>query len=205
MVLPGIDDETNHYTNILDGKIEILKEAIENQGLVLLTFCAASYYLFSNIQYLMRNGVPKEREGAGLIKGSAVHAFGHITRQTLNDSPWNDFVLAAVRHETTPQILRALNINGPKMLVDHEQDPLVEIFMHYAEIEGAAIVVKPMNRGGIIASGIHPEISPVHKNLPEGFAIHENDRHVIWYSIKKKIIELIRNARQSGLSEPTYG
>lgn len=205
LVLPGIDDETNHYTTILDGKIDILKDAIENHGLVLLTFCAASYFMFSRIKYLPRSGVPKERNGADLIKGEAIHAFSHITRQTLNASPWNDFVMAEVKSDDQPQGLKALNINGPTMLVDREQDPLAKTFMRYVAINGDAIVVKQMKRGGIIASGIHPEISPIHKNLPEDFAKYENDRHIIWFCIKKKIMEMVRNAKSTSVMEANYG
>ena len=205
LVLPGIDDESNHYPKILDGKIDILKDAIENHGLVLLTFCAASYFMFSRIKYLPRNGVPKERNGADLIKGEAVHAFSHVTRKTLNGSPWNDFVMAEVKSEDPPHSLRALNINGPTMMVDRQKDPLVQTFMSYVAINGDAIIVKPMKRGGIIASGIHPEISPIHKNLPEDFAKYENDRHIIWFGIKKKIMELVRNARSTSVTEPSYG
>ncbi|MEK7801382.1 MAG: hypothetical protein AAB276_02910, partial [Pseudomonadota bacterium] len=117
LILPGINDEDSLYPTLLPPhKMGILKDSIENDGLILWTFCAASYYMFEEISYQRRNGIFKTRKGAGFIKGSACHGFNHITRRELNACPWNDYVLAGIHVDGHHELLRALNCNGPTLI-----------------------------------------------------------------------------------------
>jgi glutamine amidotransferase-like uncharacterized protein len=189
LILPGINDEDSAYPTLLPAhKMDILKETIEQNGLILWTFCASSYYMFEEISYQKRNGTIKTRQGAGLIKGAARHGFNHITRRQLNASPWNDYILAGIHVDGHQELLRALNINGPTLVPSAAEDGLVEQFMKYKDIEGAAGVVKKMGRGMLIALGVHPELSPMHPKLPDAFAEFEKDRWTILSLIKQRII-----------------
>lgn len=189
LILPGINDEDSAYPTLLPReKTDVLKETIEENGLVLWTFCAASYYMFEEISYQKRNGLFKTRAGAGLIKGAARHGFKHITRKKLNASPWNDYILAGIHVDGHPDFLRALNCNGPALFPDMRRDPLVKSFMNYVDIEGAAGVMKVMGKGLLIALGVHPELSPTHPRLPDAFHAFEKDRWEILSVIKQKIV-----------------
>lgn len=188
LILPGINDEDSAYPTLLPThKMQILKDTIEQNGLILWTFCASSYYMFEEISYQKRSGIMKSRQGAGFIKGAAVHGFKHITRQRLNASPWNDYILAGIHVEGHNELLRALNINGPTFLVDKSERKLVNQFMKYKDIEGAAGVIKNMGRGMLIALGVHPELSPIHKKLPDSFLSYDIDRWTILGDIRERI------------------
>jgi len=188
LILPGINDEDSIYPTLLPpDKMAILKETIEQDGLILWTFCASSYYMFEEISYQKRNGLFKTRQGAGLIKGAARHGFNHITRRQLNASPWNDFVLAGIHVDGHQELLHALNINGPRFDVQEANNPLVHQFMKYKDIDGAAGVIKKMGSGLLIALGVHPELSPAHPSLPHAYAQFEKDRWTILSLIRQKI------------------
>lgn len=189
VILPGINDEDSVYPTLLPPhKMDILKNTIEQNGLILWTFCASSYYMFEEISYQKRDGTFKSRQGAGLIKGAARHGFNHITRKQLNASPWNDYVLARIKVDGHQELLRALNINGPTLLPSSAEDGLVHQFMKYKDTEGAAGVIKKMGRGMLIALGVHPELSPDHPSLPDAYSEFEKDRWTILSLIKQKII-----------------
>lgn len=189
LILPGINDEDSVYPRLLPRhKMDILKQTIEQNGLILWTFCASSYYMFEEVSYQRRNGAFKTMQGAGLIKGAARHGFNHITRKVLNGSVWNDYILAGIHVDGHQELLRSLNINGPTLLPAPEENGLVQQFMRYKDIEGAAGVIKKMGRGMLIALGVHPELSPDHPSLPDGFSEFEKDRWTILSLIKQKII-----------------
>ena len=188
LILPGINDEDSAYPTLLPShKMNILQQAIEQDGLILWTFCAASYYMFEEISYQRRSGIFKQRKGAGLIKGVARHGFNHITRRELPADPWNDYILAGIRITGHDGVLRALNINGPTMEPDEGRESMTETFMRYTDIRGAAGLIKTIGRGLLIALGVHPELSPVHPRLPESFVAHDNDRFVMLDIIRDKI------------------
>lgn len=190
LILPGINDEDSAYPDLLPPhKMQELKNSIEQDGLILWTFCASSYYMFEEISYQKRSGLFKSRKGAGLVKGAASHAFKHITRRELNASPWNDYILAGIHVDGHRDLLRALNINGPTLLPSPEEDDLVHQFMKYQDIDGAAGITKRIGKGLLIALGVHPELSPIHPKLPDAFREFEKDRWTILSLIKHKIIE----------------
>lgn len=189
LILPGINDEDSAYPTLLpSAKMEVLKQAIEQDGLILWTFCASSYYMFEEISYQKRDGTFKTCQGSGLIKGAAHHGFRHITRRQFNRSPWNDYILAGIHVEGHQELLRSLNINGPTLLPSPKENELVHQFMKYSNIEGAAGVIKKMGRGMLIALGVHPELSPSHPSLPQAFTEFEKDRWTILSLIKQKIV-----------------
>jgi len=189
LILPGINDEDSCYPTLLPPeKMAVIKETIEQDGLILWTFCASSYYMFEEISYQKRNGDYKSRKGAGLIKGAARHGFNHITRRELNASPWNDYILAGIHVDGHQELLRVLNCNGPTFLPSPSEDKLIQQFIRYKDIEGAAGIMKKMGNGLLIALGVHPELSPYHPNLPSGFGEFENDRWAVLCAIKEKII-----------------
>ncbi len=189
LILSGINDEDSVYPSLLPPReMETIKNTIEQNGLILWTFCAASYYMFEEISYQKRSGAFKTMRGTGLIKGTARHGFNHITRQTFNASPWKDYILAGIYVDGHHELLRSLNINGPTLLPAATENSLVEQFMKYKDIQGAAGVVKKMGRGLLIALGVHPELSPAHPMLPESFTDFEKDRWTILSLIKRKII-----------------
>lgn len=189
LILPGINDEDSIYPTLLPPeKMTVLKETIEQDGLILWTFCASSYFMFEEISYQKRSGTFKTRQGAGLIKGAARHGFNHITRRELNASQWNDYILAGIHVDGHHELLRALNINGPAMVPSVSERGLVHQFMKYKDIQGAAGITKKIGKGLLIALGVHPELSPTHPNLPDGFLEFEKDRWTILSLIKEEII-----------------
>jgi glutamine amidotransferase-like uncharacterized protein len=184
-------------------KMAVLKETIEKNGLILWTFCASSYFMFEEISYQKRSGVFKTRQGAGLIKGAARHGFNHITRRELNASPWNDYIMAGIHVDGHRELLRSLNINGPTMIPSLAEQQLVHQFMRYKDIQGAAGITKKIGRGLLIALGVHPELSPIHPSLPDGFAEFEKDRWTILSLIKDKITHHLLSGRLS-LDQSSY-
>lgn len=188
LILPGINDEDSIYPALLPAeKMSSLKETIEQDGLILWTFCASSYFMFEEISYQKRCGLFKSRQGAGLIKGAARHGFNHITRQELNASPWNDYIMAGIRVDGHHELLRSLNINGPTMIPCVSEQNLVHQFMRYRDIKGAAGLTKKIGKGLLIALGVHPELSPIHPSLPDAYFEFEKDRFTILSLIKEKI------------------
>jgi glutamine amidotransferase-like uncharacterized protein len=188
LILPGISDEDSVYPSLLPPeKIDMLKKLVSENGLILWTFCAASYFMFDKISYQKRNGQFKERAGSGLIKGYATHGFNHITRQHLNRSPSDDFILAAVNVDDHKSPLHTLNINGPTLFPDTSKEDDLTSFMRYQDIKGDAGVIKRIGKGMLIALGVHPEISPIHKHLPQSYAAYEQDRFTLLTLIKEKI------------------
>jgi glutamine amidotransferase-like uncharacterized protein len=189
LILPGINDEDSPYPTLLPPtKMEAIQETMEQDGLILWTFCASSYYMFEEISYQKRNGEIKKRHGAGFIKGTARHGFNHITRKVLNSSPWQDYILAGIHVDGHRDLLRALNINGPSMLPAPSEASLVHQFMKYKDIDGAAGITKKIGKGLLIALGVHPELSPDHPKLPDYFADFEKDRLDILWTIRQKIL-----------------
>jgi glutamine amidotransferase-like uncharacterized protein len=203
LILPGINDEDSVYPTLLPAeKMKVLKDVIEQQGLILWTFCASSYFMFEEISYQKRSGLIKTRQGAGLVKGAARHGFNHITRRELNASPWNDYILAGIHVEGHHELLRSLNINGPTMMPATSEQRLVNQFMKYKDIHGAAGITKKIGKGLLIALGVHPELSPIHPSLPDAFTEFERDRWTILSLIKEKIITHLLS--QNLLLQPSY-
>lgn len=186
LVLPGIIDEDSPYPEILNPKkSEFVRQAVEN-GMVLMTFCAATYYMLDRIEYTKRNGEKKERSGCGLISGTARQAFAHVTRIKPGTTELDDYILAELRLKDRWNI-HALNINGPEIVLADQEHRTSTPFITYAATGGTAAIEKTIGKGLILAMGIHPELTTHHPLLPAHFSPHDNERWVILDHLSDRI------------------
>lgn len=186
VVLPGCNGEDSPYPALLpQSRIDTLKNAMENNGLVLITFCAASYFMAEKIIYETKKGEIKERAGAGLIKGTASHAFRHITRPHNPEDGLQDYIQALLTSPMTDSSLKILNVNGPAFHLDKTER--CESFLEYEDAQGAAGIIQQIGKGKLIALGVHPELSSKNsdKRFAGQFIEHESDRFIL--------LNLIRN------------
>lgn len=194
LVLPGINGEHSPYPKMLNAEnSNTLRTAIE-KGMVLVTFCAASYYMFDKIFYETRDGQIKNTNGLGLIRGTAKQAFRHITRQ--NDrSLSRDYIEAGITSPYFDGEHHLLNVNGPAFHLDRAEAEICLPFLNYTETMGAAAVIKQFGKGLIIALGVHPELSSLnsdhYKELQ--FPNHDIDRMVVLNALKEIIAQHFRS------------
>lgn len=202
LVLPGIIDEDSPYPDILTPqKSGFVRQAIEN-GMVLMTFCAATYYMLDRIEYTKRNGEKKERNGCGLISGTARQAFAHVTRIKPGTTELDDYILAELRLKDRWNI-HALNINGPEIVISDQERLSSTPFITYAATGGTAALQKKIGKGLILAMGIHPELTTDHPLLPPHFSHHDNERWVILDHIADRINRHKGWSHQAPITSPT--
>ncbi|MDY0028780.1 MAG: hypothetical protein RBR86_02435 [Pseudobdellovibrionaceae bacterium] len=191
LILPGVCGEESPYPEILsDRKAGFIKQAVEQNGLIVLAFCAAAYYLCDRIEYTKRDNTTIKMDGLGWVEATAKHAFAHITRQSetpdKNPDKSKDYILAELNVENIAHPLRSLNINGPTLLLSEKEKGLSETFIKYASIEGAAGLVKSCGKGKLILLGVHPEFPLAHQLLPESFAAYSQDHTTLLEIIAQK-------------------
>lgn len=193
LVLPGTYGEDSVYPDVLTPqKADYLRQAVE-QGLVLITFCAATYYMCNRIQYTKRSGERKDINGCGLIAGTAKQAFAHITRNSVGTPERADFILAKLSLQDQWTI-HALNINGPEISLDEQERRTCTPFMTYAATGGTAAVQKKIGKGLILAMGVHPELTTNHPLLPPHFSRHDDER----WQILDHLADTITNHKDWG-------
>lgn len=202
VIFPGNNTEESPYPDFLNqDRISILKDAMEKDGMILIAFCAAAYFMADRIIYETKDGEIKARNGSGLINGIANHAFRHLTRNQKPHNYLNDYIEAKV----TPTFKRAstlsvLNVNGPAILIDKNET--CRVFLRYEDeqVQGAAAIIKEFGKGKLFAFGVHPELTykgyprykeVTTKNPLEKFAglfvRHESDRYALLTLIKNAI------------------
>lgn len=190
LVMPGIVGEDSPYPEILPRyKAEQIVSCMEENGLVLWTSCAATYYCFEKMVYLKRNGQMKMMKGLGLIKGVAEGpAYQSVTRQNFGHSAHHDRVLAELSLANSDQIFRALDINGPALYPHAES--LVDSFLRYSNIPGKPVAgfTKNVGHGLILGLSSHPEFSLSHSLLPQDFKLHEPSRLSFLTHIRQKLV-----------------
>ncbi len=190
LILPGNNTEDSPYPEFMNAeRIETLRSAMEDDGLVLITFCAASYFMADRILYETKKGEIKERAGAGFIKGTATHAFRHCTRPSNPQNQLQDYIEANITSPMANIPMRILNVNGPAFHLDEEENS--EIFLKYVDTKGAAGVFKKIGlKGGmLVALGVHPELSSRNsdKKFSGLFNDHEEDRYALLHIIRNII------------------
>lgn len=189
LVMPGIVGEDSPYPDIFPlHKAEQILRNMEEDGLVLWTSCAATYYFFENLVYLRRNGQFKYLNGLGLIKGRAEGpAYSHLTRNDFSHSVHHDRVLAELAVTDSTRIFRALDINGPA-LYPHA-DSLVDSFLRYSNVPSQPVAgfTKTVGKGLILGLSSHPEFSLIHPLLPACFPQFEPSRLAFLAHIRDKI------------------
>lgn len=190
LVMPGIIGEDSPYPEILPRyKAEQVVSCMEENGLVLWTSCAATYYCFEKMVYLKRNGQMKMMNGLGIIKGVAEGpAYLNVTRKSFEHSAHHDRVLAELSLANSNQIFRALDINGPALYPHAES--LVESFLRYSDVPGQPVAgfTKKVGNGLILGLSSHPEFALNHPLLPQDFNLHEPSRLSFLTHIRQKLV-----------------
>lgn len=213
LVLPGIVGEDSPYPQILSQhKSDQILDCMEENGLVLWTSCAATYYLFEKLVYLKRNGQMKYLNGLGIIKGHAEGpAYRHQTRDSFAYSAQHDRVLAELALADKSQIFRALDINGPALYPEPES--LVDSFLRFSNIPDQPIAgfTKNVGQGLILGLSSHPEFALNHPLLPRDFGLFEPSRHAFLTHIRDKItahwlsVGKLSGYLRPGLLKPLHG
>lgn len=190
LVMPGIIGENSPYPEILPQfKADQVISCMEENGLVLWTSCAATYYCFEKMLYLKRNGQFKMMEGLGLIKGLASGpAYQNVTRKNFEHSSNHDRVLAELSLTNSNSIFRALDINGPALYPHAES--LVNSFLRYSNIPDQPVAgfTKKIGKGLILGLSSHPEFTLDHPLLPNDFQLHEPSRLSFLAHIKDRLV-----------------
>lgn len=183
IVLPGSNSEQSPYPNLLPpDMLPGLFNAIESEGLGLLTFCAASYYMMEQIEYETRDGEHKRKSGAGFIKGTAVMAFREITRgaNLHGKNILDEYIEAKLSLSNKSMDIHLLNVNGPALILDETELSLCHQFAHYADLSPphCAGLIKRIGKGFICALGVHPELTAQNSssNYQDKFPKHERSR-----------------------------
>lgn len=181
LMLPGNNTEHSPYPDFLPPhRIRELKMAMELHGLILLTTCAPSYFMFENIEYETREGLVKQRKGAGLIKGKATQAFHSLTRANGPPDLLKDYIQASITSPYFKGSAYVLNVNGPAFHLDASEQDTCNSFLNYEHVDGAAGIIKPFGKGLLITLGIHPELSSLNSDQKSlSFSLHDRDRHVV--------------------------
>lgn len=190
LVMPGIVGEDSPYPQILPQyKAQQVIDCMEENGLVIWTSCAATYYCFEKMAYLKRNGQMKMLNGLGLIKGIAEGpAYQNVTRQNFEYSAHHDRVLAELALANSDQVFRALDINGPALYPHAES--LVDSFLRYSNIPGQPVAgfTKNIGHGLILGLSSHPEFELNHPLLPQDFKLHEPSRLSFLTHIRHRLV-----------------
>lgn len=178
LVMPGILGEDSPYPQILpSNKANQVVTCMEENGLVLWTSCAATYYCFEKMVYLKRNGQTKTMNGLGLIKGLAEGpAYQNVTRKDFEHSTHHDRVLAELALANSDHIFRALDINGPALYPQKES--LIDNFLRYSNLPDQPVAgfTKKIGAGLLLGLSSHPEFDLTHPLLPQHFKLHEPSR-----------------------------
>ncbi len=185
LYLPGIIGENSPYPDLLPkSKGDIIDQAVKENGLVLWTECAPTYYLMENYTYLGSGGEVKERTGLGIIKGKANGpAFAQITRNAqtrLNNN--SDKLAQKFRHHVVAEIscsisgqdlYHAIDVNGPELSPSLDNLPFCEVF-RYASLPHQPIcgVIQERGQGLVMAFSFHAAL-PLNELPP---AIHNRGK-----------------------------
>ncbi len=163
LILPGINGLDSPYPDILPArKKEVLENAIQNNGLILWTECAATYYLFEEYRFAKANDHIKERYGLGILKGRADGpAFAEMTH---SNPPSSDKFISKFKHHVVADIessknhlpYQALDVNGPALYPSSDNLPFSEIFK-YAGMPKKPIcgLIQERGRGLLMAFSFH--------------------------------------------------
>lgn len=196
LVLPGNDTETSQYPIYFTPNVQlVIKNKIEQDGLILMTFCAASYFLMTDISYIDRQLTPKKAKGLGWITGEASQAFETATRLSPNPSLAKDYIEARLNHaHHAPYELYSLNINGPAFhFTDDLPFPLRDVFLRYADCDDKpAAFIQHIGKGFVVALGVHPELNAQNSSYAQKhswqFPLHDTSRLTILSYILDKIM-----------------
>ncbi len=194
LVFPGNNTEHSPYPQLLPpDTLAVLYDSIAENGLGLLTFCAASYYMMDSIEYETREGEIKRKNGAGFIKGLAVMAFHEKTRgRGKTGQILDDYVEARLNiPDLKSSEMHLLNINGPALITSFTESSLCDKFAFYYELEDwhCAALTKKIGKGFVCALGVHPELSARNSsaNYQDKFPNHERDRFKFLKLLKVKL------------------
>lgn len=205
LVMPGIVGEDSPYPEILPAPTsDRILQAMEEDGLVMWTSCAATYYCFEKMIYLRRNGKFKHLDGLGLIKGEAIGpAYQNTTRKNFDASAHHDRVLAELTLADKSNIFRALDINGPALYP--QEDSLVDSFLRYSNIPNQPVAgfTKKVGKGLILGLSSHPEFTLHHPLLPNDFKLHEPSRLSFLTHIRDKLTLHWSQTGKNFLERPT--
>ena len=165
LVLPGIEGEVSPYPGILQGAAgKAIIDHVQSGG-ILWTSCAPTYALCATTEYHASNGTVKTREGLGLIQADAI---GPVDREDaiaprradrFADVRCVPVTFTAPDSQKTPMRAHLPYGNGPALHLREGED--AEILARFGSEYGkgpAAIVLKRVEKGIVIASGILAEL-----------------------------------------------
>ncbi|HRK97438.1 MAG: hypothetical protein KDJ26_08020 [Alphaproteobacteria bacterium] len=179
LILPGIIGEDSLYPDILPAEKAIcVTQAIQENGLILWTECASTYYLFDHYHYTTSNGQIKNKNGLGLFKGIACGpAFSSVTRRTPHaTSRFANHIIADIQSNngTLPLPYQALDVNGPTLHPSPNNKPFSEIFRYTNLLENPICgLIQQQGNGLVMAFSFHAAIP--FDTLP--FAHHGQDEN----------------------------
>lgn len=169
LILPGVSNETCSYYQFLMQQRDVLYDAVHNDGLNLLCICAGKYILYDEVNYRGSNGKIKKQQGLGFIKGSSD---GPVDRPNAPHQPTHSRFDQTRVLRITYNMLSGETVqtgvcygDGPAGMPAMGED--MDVIGRYADIDGtpAAIGIKAIGNGLVIATGVLPEISIKHMIL----------------------------------------
>ena len=170
LVIPGIKgEECPYYDQIGEQGRDNIKDFLERDENILMTFCAGTYVINEQIHYNISTGGFKSRTSPiALIAGKA-----EGPPEGLSIRPQDDFTLTRIAYQNGEgQETKALlaHGNGPALDEDSITAQNGVLLGRYDDIEGkpAAGFKMPFGKGCIIALGTIPYFEPYDPSFYEG-------------------------------------
>ena len=174
IILPEIKGEESFYSRHIPVETRnIIKSHVE-RGSMLISFCAAAYWMAEQITYHPPKGTTKMRKGLHVFNAAAIKAFGPVTGYWRPSNGQEDMggclpVSLSVNTVNGSQNELVWYGNGPAFYPMNNKLPNnIEVLATYRGIEDSPIAAfyMPHGRGGYLASGALPHYhqSPVKQN-----------------------------------------
>jgi glutamine amidotransferase-like uncharacterized protein len=203
LVLPGITGEVSLYPQTIgeDG-LKRIRSFIEKKGVV-LTICAATYFVCRETRYTPPWGPAKGRMSINhLFNAAAIGPLPSFARQATNDPKYGDVSVIPVQFKTDRGEWRDAHVcygNGPALYPDPSEHHTSEILATFSgqNDNAPALIRKVIGKGAVYMSCIHPEIAyqdmRAQRGLDDAARVmtalqpHEQGRHALWKNLTDRI------------------
>jgi glutamine amidotransferase-like uncharacterized protein len=203
LVLPGIVGEKSPYPLTIgeDGLKRIHKFA-SSRGVV-LTICAATYFVCRETSYKPPWGTPKGRNTINYLFNAAARGpVPPYARMAVDDPKFGDVTVIPVRFKNAKGEWRDGHVcygNGPALHPHASESRTSEILATFSGTAGnaPALIRKTIGGGALYLSCIHPEIGyhPVSeksglddaRRVMNALKPHEGERRELWRSLVERI------------------
>lgn len=174
IILPEIKGEESFYSRHIPVETRNLIKSHVNNGTLLVSFCAAAYWMGETITYHPPQGQTKFRKGADVFNAVSLKSFGPVSGYWRTSNGKEDMggcipVPLSVKTVNEWKHEKVWYGNGPAFYPLNNQLPeKLEVLARYKNIESNPIAAFsiPHGKGAYLASGVLPHYhhAPVRSN-----------------------------------------